>query len=516
MNVTMASAPAVRTYGHFIDGETTSSSEQIVRRSPATGQPLATFARGTADDVDRAVKAARRAFDEGPWPRLSGLERGRVLLRLADLMGRDLDKLAMIEAAEVGKPIRQARADVENSIALTQYAASLSMSAHGEIYSNLGEHLTGMVIREPCGVVGMVTPWNFPLLQLVQKLPFALGAGCTAVCKPAEVASGTTVELAALCAEAGVPAGAFNVVTGAGSTAGQALTESSLIDMVSFTGSTGIGRSVIAAAQTNIKRVSLELGGKGATIVFADADLEDAVEAAIYANVFNSGECCVSGTRLLIDRRVADDFTAALGERLGDLRVGDPMDPETDIGPMIHDAHLAKVISMIDHALSEGGSIVAGGSRLSGAPYDAGSFVAPTVIDEVRVESQLFREEVFGPVLAVTRFDSQDEAIRLANAVDYGLANSVWTKNLDLAWTTARRLRSGTVWINTTIDGAPQLPGGGVKLSGVGREMGQAGFDEFTEHKTIQLRTGGWERSIAGRAEQDPAGAPGPEARPAS
>lgn len=485
----MATTHPVRSYGHHIDGvESAPGPDPFQRRCPGTGDHVATFARGTVEDTARAVAAARTAFDDGSWPRQSGQERARALLRLAELMRRDAEKLARIEAEEVGKPIRLARGDVQSSIGLVEYAAALAMTLHGEVYSQLGEDFTGLVVREPCGVVGMITPWNFPLLQLCQKLPFALGAGCTAVCKPSEFTAGTTVEMSRLVAESGIPGGVFNVVTGSGSVVGQALAESPDVDLLSFTGSTDVGRSVVAASRGNLKRVSLELGGKGATIVFPDADLNDAVDAAVFANVFNSGECCVSGTRLLVHEDIADRFVAAVAERVQHVRVGSPLDDDTDVGAMIHADHLDKVLATIKQAEQEGGRVLVGGGQPDGLP--AGYYVCPTVVDEVAEGTSLFREEVFGPVLAVTRFGTTEEAVRLANAVDYGLANSVWSKNIDVAFTVARQLRSGTVWVNTTIDGAPQLPGGGVKASGYGREMGQAGFDEFTELKTVQIRTG--------------------------
>ncbi|CDR13964.1 aldehyde dehydrogenase family protein [Streptomyces iranensis] len=481
----------VRSYGIFIDGaEVQPSAEFITRENPGTKEVVARFTHGDPAQAQAAVAAARRAFDEGDWPNRSGQERAAVLRALASLMRRDQETLARIDAEESGKPIRLARADVATGIALTEYAAALAVTSHGQVHTNLGPDFTGLVTREPCGVVAMITPWNFPLLLLMQKLPFALAAGCTTVCKPSELTSGSTLEIAKLAAEAGLPGGVFNVVTGPGSTVGHHLAQSRDVDVLSFTGSTAVGRSVVEASAGNLKRLSLELGGKAASVVFPDADLEDAVDGVLFAVLFNQGECCVSGARLLVHQDVADQFVQALVDRVSTLRVGAPLDEDADIGALIHAAHLDKVLASVDGARAEGARVVAGGTRLTADGLGAGYFMAPTIIDQVSPTSRLFSEEVFGPVLAISRFRTEDEAVELANAVEYGLANSVWSKNIDTALALGRRLRSGTVWVNTTIDGAPQLPGGGVKSSGYGREMGQAGFEEFTEVKTVQIRSG--------------------------
>jgi betaine-aldehyde dehydrogenase len=490
MPLKTAIANNLRSYGAFIDGAEVHGESTTERRNPGTGEPVARFAAGDEAMTDNAIAAARREFDHGPWPKISGAERAAALRRLAALMERDAERLAIIEAVEVGKPIRLARGDVAGSIGLTYFAASLAFTAHGTAYSNLGEDFTGLVTREPSGVVGMITPWNFPLLLLMQKLPFALAAGCTAVCKPAEITAGTTLEIARLSVEAGIPAGVFNVVTGRGSVVGQRLAASFDVDMLSFTGSTAVGAAITRSSATSCKRLSMELGGKAASIVFPDADLEDAVDGVLKGVLFNSGECCVSGARLLVHEEIAEDLLHSLARRVGELRVGTPLDETADIGAMIHEDHMAQVLRYINDAVKDGAHVVSGGSRLTDDTLAQGFYVAPTIIDRVRPGSSLFEEEVFGPVLAVTRFSTADEAVELANAVDYGLANSVWSKNIDTALQLSRRLRSGTVWVNTTIDGAPQLPGGGVKRSGYGREMGVAGFEEFTEVKTIQIRTG--------------------------
>jgi len=478
-----------RALGHVIAGRRRAPGAQLIdRAAPGTGAVVARFTDGVDADVDEAIAAARAAFDSGPWPHLSGLERGRVLIRMAALLTEHEAELARLEAEEVGKPIRQAQGDVAVTAAMCEYAAALAMSMHGDVHTNLGDGFTGLVTREPAGVVGMITPWNFPLLLAGQKVPFALGAGCTMVVKPSEFTSTTTLMLAEICAEAGVPDGVVNVVTGRGPGVGQRLIESDAVDMISFTGSTRTGRAIVRASESGLKRLSLELGGKSANIVFADADLDDAVDGVLFGVFFNQGECCVSGSRLLVEARVAEELLARLVERAERITVGSPLDPATELGAMIHEDHLAKVLGYVDGARAQGARVITGGRRLQVG--DGGSYLAPTIVDHVLPESGLFREEVFGPVLSVTRFTGADEAVALANAVDYGLAASVWTKNIDTALEVSRRMRSGTVWVNTTIDGAPQLPGGGMKASGYGREMGQVGFDEFTEVKTIQIRTG--------------------------
>ena len=484
-------ATQIRSYGHFIGGRSVPLSGNIIERvGPADGRVVATFTAGTRADAVDAVTVAREAFDEGEWPRWTAMDRGRALLKCAGLMRRDEERLARIDAEESGKPITLARGDVAASIELFEYAAALAMTMHGEAHTALGENCTAMVVREPAGVVGMIIPWNFPLLLLAQKLPFALGAGCTAVIKPAEFTSGTALELARLLTEAGVPDGVVNVVTGAGSVVGAPLAESPFVDILSFTGSTETGKRIVEASAGSVKRLSMELGGKAASVVFADADLDDALDGVLFGVFFNQGECCVSGARLLIQDSIADAFVARLVEAAGRITVGGPLDEASELGPMIDAGHLEKVLGHIDAARRDGATVLTGGTRLDGESWGSGHFVAPTILDGVAEESAAFQEEIFGPVLTVTRFSDVDDAIRLANATEYGLAGSIWTKNIDKALRVAKEMRSGRVWVNTTIDGAPQLPAGGMKQSGFGREMGQAGFDEFTDVKTIQIRTG--------------------------
>lgn len=478
-----------RVLGHFIGGAVRDPGTALIdRMAPGMGVVVSRVSEGTTQDVDEAIASAREAFDHGPWPHTSGMERAQILNRLADLLRENADLIARIECEEVGKPIRQALGDVSGTAGMCNYAAGLAMSMHGDVHTNLGDGFTGLITREPAGVVGMITPWNFPLLLAGQKVPFALGAGCTMVIKPSEFTSSSTVLLAELATEAGVPAGVISVVTGTGSTVGQRLIESTDVDMISFTGSTRVGRAIARASESNLKRLSLELGGKSANIVFADADIDDAIDGVMFGVFFNQGECCVSGSRLLVEDSIADTFLDELAKRIAKLRVGSPLDPDTDLGAIIHEGHLDQILDHVRGAEAQGAVVRVGGQRMEVA--GVGLYMAPTVIDRVHPGTPLFREEIFGPVLSVTRFTTRDEAIALANDVDYGLANSVWTKNIDTALYVSRRVRSGTVWVNTTIDGAPMLPGGGVKTSGYGREMGQVGFDEFTEIKTIQIRTG--------------------------
>ena len=481
-----------RRYTHFISNQErkASSDQPIVRTSPATGEPVAEFADGTREDAEAAITAARNAFDKGPWPTLSGIDRGNLLLALAARLREEKERLAQIECAEVGKPIKFARGDVEGAIALTTHAAGLAAQVHGDAYSNLGSQKHGFILREPVGVVGLIVPWNFPLLILSQKLPFALAAGCTAVVKPSELTSGTALELARLCREVGIPEGVINVVTGYGRTVGEAIVSHPAVDFVSFTGSTAVGRNVIRNSADSIKRVSVELGGKAANIIFPDADIREAVDGALFGIFFNNGECCCSATRLLVHEEIAPRFEQALAEATANIKLDLPVRDGTDVGPLIHQNHLEKVLGFVESGKREGARLLIGGRRAVASDLEHGWFVEPTIFSAVKPVMSIFRQEIFGPVLSVSRFRSDEEAITLANDTEYGLANALWTKNVDTALSVCKALRSGTVWVNTMIDGSPQLPFGGYKASGFGREMGNAGLEEFTQVKTILFHSG--------------------------
>ncbi|MDX8356477.1 aldehyde dehydrogenase family protein [Sphingopyxis terrae] len=482
--------PDVRRSDHFINGAPRkgASGERHSRHSPAHGGLLAEFAAGDARDVNEAVLAARTAFNAG-WSATSGEQRATVLNAFAALIDANADRLAAIEAEEVGKPVRFARFEIGASAQLARYAAALAWQLSGQSFNNLGEDKLGLVTREPCGVVGLITPWNFPLLTLFQKLPYALAAGCTVVLKPSELTSGTALEVAALAVEAGLPAGVFNVVTGTGEAVGNALVTHKDVDMISFTGSTRVGKQIAREAAGTMKRVALELGGKAANIVFADADFEAAIDGVLFGFILNQGQECVAGARLLLEASIAPRFLEELKQRTGRLKIGLPLDQSVDVSSLIHEAHLESVLGHVASAQREGAEVVVGGKRL-GDEFASGFFMAPTIVTGVSPDMRLFREEVFGPVLSVTTFDSVEEAVALANDTDYGLANGVWTMDINKALTIARRLRSGTVFVNTYLETAPQLPFGGYKQSGQGRENGLEGLLEFTEIKSTVVKLG--------------------------
>ena len=489
------------TYSMWIDGQSVpaKSGQTFSRESPAHGIKVGEYPLAGAEDVDAAVAAARRAFDNGSWPHQSGADRAKVLLRTAELIRSNQDELGLIETLESGKPIKQARDEMEWSAALWDYAAALCRNLHGDSYNALGTQVLGLTIREPIGVVAMITPWNFPLLIISQKLPFALAAGCTCVVKPSELTPGTTLRLGALLEAAGLPAGVVNIVSGYGEPAGARLSDHPDINMISFTGSTEIGKAVVGSSRNNLKKVELELGGKNPHIVFADADLEAALDAVVFGVYFNMGECCNSGSRLLVQRSIADDFINRVIETAKNVRVGDPLDEETKIGAIIDGNQFDKIIGYIASGVADGARLRLGGKPLS---RQNGRFVEATVFDEVRPEMPIAKEEIFGPVLSILTFETKEEAIRIANDTIYGLSAGVWTRDIDTAFSVSRAIRAGTIWINTFMDGYPELCFGGFNQSGLGRELGRFSIEEFTELKTIQVhlgpRTGWWAKKTPG------------------
>jgi len=460
--------------------------ETIERRSPAHGVVVTRVPRGRAEDARAAISAARTAFDRGLWPHETAATRARVLLKVADLIDRDREALALMDTLECGKPIAQARGEIEGAADIWRYAASLARELSGDSYANLGPDRLGFVLREPIGVVSIITPWNFPLLIVSQKLPFALAAGCTCVVKPSEMTSASTLHLAALLAEAGLPEGACNIVTGYGPDAGAPMTPDPDVDMISFTGSTNVGRAAVTAGAATLKKVSMELGGKNPQLIFPDADMDAALDAATFGAYFNAGECCNAGSRLLLHADIAEAFLSDLAERSKLVRVGDPLDPETRVGAIITADHLGKIEGHVSAAERGGANVRTGGTRLE----SNGLFMAPTIVDKVTTAMDIARAEVFGPVVVALTFETMDEAVSLANATDYGLSASVWSRDVDTAIGVGRGVRAGTVWVNTFMDGTPELPFGGYRQSGIGRELGRNAAKDYTEEKTFHVHTG--------------------------
>jgi betaine-aldehyde dehydrogenase len=463
-----------------LDGET------FERHSPAHDVVVSIYARGRSADVNSAVTSARRAFDSGAWPRRAGVERARLLHRVGELIRRDREKLALIEALESGKPVTQALDEVDSSADLWEYAATLARHTYGDSHNDLGADVLAMVVNEPIGVVAIINPWNFPLLIASQKLPFALAVGCTAVVKPSELTPGTTVHLGRLIMEAGADPGVVNVITGSGGI-GAAMCEHPGTDMVSFTGSTAVGRHVAAAAGARLARVELELGGKNPQIVCADADLDAALDAVVFGVCFNAGECCNSGSRVLVHSSIVEDFQAEIVRRARVVPVGDPLDPATKVGAITSDEQLAVIEHYVAEGQHAGSELLLGGERLE---TPRGRFYRPTVFARVTPGMSIAREEIFGPVLSVLSFDTLDQAIEIANATMYGLSAGIWTSDINKALLAARQLRAGTVWVNRWMEGYPELPFGGYNSSGEGRELGRQAVSSFTQTKTIQLQVG--------------------------
>ncbi|HXL88082.1 MAG TPA: aldehyde dehydrogenase family protein [Streptosporangiaceae bacterium] len=471
----------------FINGEWTdaASGKTFETPDPATGETLALIAEGEAEDIDRAVRAARAAF-EGPWSRLTASERGRIIWRIGDLILEHADELAQLESLDNGKPVAVARAaDVPLAADLFHYMAGWATKIEGNTINISVPYMPGAnfhsyTLREPVGVVGQIIPWNFPLLMAAWKLGPALTTGNCVVLKPAEQTSLTALRLAELIAEAGVPDGVVNVVTGFGETAGAALAAHNDVDKVAFTGSTEVGRLIVAAAAGNLKKVSLELGGKSPNIVFEDADA-GAVEGAANAIFFNHGQCCVAGSRLFVQRNRFDEVVEGVAEIAKSIKLGPGMEADTQMGPLVSAEQLQRVTGYLDSGRTDGATTLTGGGRVG----ERGYFVEPTVITNTRPEMKIVREEIFGPVVVAAPFDSLDDIAAAANDSEYGLGAGIWTRDISKAHALAKKIRAGTVWINCYNVFDASLPFGGYKQSGWGREMGHEVLEAYTEVKAV-------------------------------
>ena len=470
--------------GKWVDA---ASGKTFPTYNPATGEVMAQVAEGDREDIDRAVTAARNAFEKGPWRKLTPSERGRMIWKLADLLEDNLEEFAELESLDNGKPLTVARvADVPLAADLLRYMAGWATKIEGNtipisVPYAPGARFLAYTLREPIGVVGQIIPWNFPLLMAAWKLGPALATGNTVVLKPAEQTPLTALRLGELIQEAGIPDGVVNIVPGYGETAGAALAAHPGVDKVAFTGSTEVGKLILKAAAGNLKKVSLELGGKSPNVVFADVDLDAAIEGAASAIFFNHGQCCCAGSRLFVEKKIFDKVVDGVAEKASKIKVGSGFDPDTEMGPLVSKEQLYRVCGYLESGFSEGAKAVVGGSKIG----DKGYFVKPTVLVNTKQNMKVVQEEIFGPVVTAIPFEDPSEMITRANDSSYGLAAGIWTNDIKKANRLAAELRAGTVWINCYNIFDAALPFGGYKQSGWGREMGHEVLEQYTEVKAV-------------------------------
>jgi aldehyde dehydrogenase (NAD+) len=463
------------------------SGKTFATLNPATGEPICQVAEGDKADVDLAVKAARKAFDSGPWSKLNASERGRLLNMLADLIEKNKEELAALESLDNGKPYQIAlNVDLPLTLKCYRYYAGWADKIHGKTIPIEGPFFC-YTRHEPVGVVGQIIPWNFPLLMQAWKWGPALATGCTLVLKPAEQTPLTALRVAALAQEVGFPDGVLNVVPGYGPTAGAALSAHMDVDKVAFTGEYTTGQIIMeAAAKSNLKRVTLELGGKSPNVIFADADLDAAVEGSFFGLFFNQGQCCCAGSRLFVEDEVHDQFVEKIVKRAKSYKVGDPFEAGTEQGPQVSQEQCDRVMGFIEAGKKEGAKLLTGGKRVGGKGY----FIEPTVFDNVTDEMKIAREEIFGPVMNILRFKDIEEVTRRGNQTFFGLAAAIWTRDITKAHRLAANLRAGTVWINCYDVFDAAAPFGGFKMSGIGRELGEYALQNYTEVKTVTVNLG--------------------------
>ncbi|GIM46555.1 betaine aldehyde dehydrogenase [Collibacillus ludicampi] len=473
----------------YIDGKWVSArsgeTKEII--NPYNQEVIAVVPRGDREDARDAIRAARKAFDEGEWRKVTAPERADMLFQVAEKIRKYKQELAELETLNTGKTLTESLADMDGIAAVFQYYAGLADKDGGMIIESPIPNSSSRMVREPVGVCGQITPWNYPLLQASWKLAPALAAGNTVVVKPSEITPLTTLRIAEIFEEVGFPPGVVNVVLGPGSTVGQEIAENHDVDLISFTGGGVAGRQIMQAAAGNFKKISLELGGKNPNIVFADADFDTAVDYALNAVFFHAGQVCSAGARLLVQSSIHDRFVEAVVEQAKHIRLGNGFDEKTQMGPVISAEHLASIEKYIQTGIQEGAKLVLGGKRPADPELQKGFFIEPTIFINCHTNMRIVQEESFGPVLTVETFDTEEEAVRLANDTIYGLAGAVWTQDMNRAERVSRQLRMGTVWINDYHPYFPQAPWGGYKQSGIGRELCHVGLEEYTEIKHVYM-----------------------------
>jgi aldehyde dehydrogenase (NAD+) len=468
--------------GKFVDGN---SGKTFAAINPATGETICQVVEADKNDVDQAVKAARKALETGPWKTMDAADRGKLLLKLADLTEKNAEELATLESYNSGKTITDARGDVGGVVNTLRYYAGWADKIEGRTVPVRGNMLS-YTLRQPVGVVGQIIPWNFPLLMLAWKWGPALACGNTIVMKLAEQTPLTGMRMAELALEAGFPDGVINVLNGMGETTGHAMVVHPDIDKIAFTGHYETAKIIIKNAADSLKRVTCELGGKSPNVIFADCDLDKAVSGAFHAIYFHGGQCCTAGSRLFVEEKIHDEFVSRLAKKAKGRKLGDPLDPGTEQGPQVSQEQMDKILGYVDIGQKQGAKLVLGGSRFGGE----GFFVEPTIFDGVRDDMTIAKDEIFGPVVSVLPFKAVDEVIQRANNTYYGLAAAIWTKDLDKAHLFAREVKAGTVWVNCYHVVDTTTPFGGFKMSGQGRENGEAALEHYTELKTVTIKLG--------------------------